>query len=150
MGRKQTTVEQIKSENKQMKDLLTQFSNWPDEMCNWLDAGVRARGVSTILLKKLSEELLPLKPLSELHKDEEACKDLLCFVFGYQNVDRSQLEIINHNFKTEIYDYSNKISIWHDGAFYKYGKGSSIVKIFQIVDFIRSIGYDVQPESKTP
>jgi len=128
---KNITVEELKSENKQMKDLLTKFSNWSDEMCNWLDAGVRARGASTILLKKLSEELLPLKPLSELHKDEEACR--MVFKVSTGALDLRDTE--------KDYQYFVNSLINDRGA---------LEGLFLMVNTIRSLGYDVQPETKTP
>lgn len=48
-------IERLKAENEILENGLFAIANWPDEMCGWLDAGVRARGTAQSILKKQKE-----------------------------------------------------------------------------------------------
>jgi hypothetical protein len=93
----------------------------------------------------------PLKPLSELHKDKEACGDLFHFFFGFQD----ELTISQCNDGVEIEGFkseyvSERVIIKFNGEvlLLDWMGEEKEVNPFKYVDKIRELGYDVQPETE--
>lgn len=88
-----------------------------------------------------------LKPLSELHKDEEACRRVAALLFG-EPLSRN-IGVNRWDGGTTFWYMGHSIDIEDDGEFgYEVTDSSSgkTVNIFALVDLIRELGYE--PEKK--
>lgn len=87
-----------------------------------------------------------LKPLSELHKDEDACRRIRAVsIKSEDGFEIMRNEEIGY---TEITDGTDtdSISIWDTGHIETIGlKYYMAVPAFQLVDLIRSLGYEPKP-----
>ena len=84
----------------------------------------------------------PLKPLSELHKDEEACRRVAALLFG-EPLSRN-IGVNRWDGGTTFWYMGHSIDIEDDGEFgYEVTDSSSgkTVNIFALVDLIRELGY---------
>lgn len=97
--------------------------------------------------KEVAEEIHalynpPLKPLSELHNDEEAIKEIASMFAVYY--DRAECTPDTTRIFGGFDDHLAVISIWNDGEifFSLDGEDESIGNVFFIVDKIRELGYD--------
>ena len=92
-------------------------------------------------------EPITLKPLSELHKDEEACRRVAALLFG-EPLSRN-IGVNRWDGGTTFWYMGHSIDIEDDGEFgYEVTDSSSgkTVNIFALVDLIRELGYE--PEKK--
>ncbi|HEV7379356.1 MAG TPA: hypothetical protein VGN64_06155 [Dyadobacter sp.] len=93
----------------------------------------------------------PLKPLSELHKDREACEaiaEYFAMEYHTHQLDENNSVLISGESREDGWD--SVITIWDDGDIFLESSGDmeAIPNPFYLADFIRGIGYDVQPETK--
>lgn len=98
-------------------------------------------------IKSLQLPKSPLKPLSELHKDEEACRRVAALLFG-EPLSRN-IGVNRWGGGTTFWYMGHSIDIEDDGEFgYEVTDSSSgkTVNIFALVDLIRELGYG--PEKK--
>ena len=108
------------------------------------------------LAKKIDRLYNPtLKLLSELHKDEESCRKVFEFVkWGvYKNTEIMDNRIIMIGEYDDSYDtYEVRLAVFYNGSVILAmdGVDEDEGNIFALVDFIRTLGYDVQSETKTP
>jgi hypothetical protein len=86
----------------------------------------------------------PLKPLSELHKDREACEKIFSFFMGepMKRIMRGGRGVRMEGFGTDLF-------LEDDGGYSYFGDPKKKPTMFDFVEFFRSLGYDVQPETKT-
>ncbi|MCF0059909.1 hypothetical protein MUK70_11720 [Dyadobacter chenwenxiniae] len=91
----------------------------------------------------------PYKPLSDLHKDEEACRKVFECVFPMWAFSKAVVvpnsKCLNLFGITSDEIEINAMSIWADGIIH-FGVNNGVhlryAHYFKLVDFIRSLGYE--------
>lgn len=139
----QPTIEQVKS-------LIDKFVNE-----NWRDVEDGIVNYQPVAEKIHALYMPTLKLLSDLADNEEDCNKLALAIYGKPmqppvrgfmknggNGDWFSIETGGKN------EYGATLTVYKDGKIVQSGMHGK-ANIFKIVDEIRNLGYDVQPETKT-
>ena len=132
------------------------------DVCNLIHAYERLdpidRGVHALALKIHWLYNPTLKPLSDLHKDREACEKIFEFVTMqrgiFEKIEQNKLHISLLGVCSSLYSditFPVDFKIYPNGRMrlISNGEEENVANQFTLVKLILSLGYDVQPETKT-